>query len=79
MEFFKHEKSIGNNKKNPTRFTDSKFLFLIPHLNDIQDLSGHDGVQWAMSERDTYISLGKLGKASTPEVPEKKVEIYIDI
>ena len=80
MEFFKHEKSIGK-QKNPRVSLTQSSLFLIPHLNDIQDLSGNDGVSWAMSERKKK-SLGKLEKSWTPKVPEKKsgyIYIYVYI
>ena len=64
MELLSIEKSIGKQQKTQ-RVSPSKFPVSYPHLNDIQDLSGNDGVSWAMSERKK-ISLGKVGKIIDP-------------
>lgn len=78
MESLSMTKSIGKQQKTHA-FHPPKFPVSYPHLNDIQDLSGNDGVSWAMSERKK-ISLGKVGKIMDPwSAFKKKWIIYVRI
>lgn len=74
IEFLSMKKNIGKQQKKP-RVSPPKVPVSYPHLNDIQDLSGTDGLSWAMAERIHKYLLGSWEKHGPPKVPEKKVDI----